>query len=173
VLFLVKDRYGIIIRGQTFRQFIIINLGFILKMLLQSSIFREIDNLSRHVNGIYEKIFKKYGLQRGQFVFITRIVENENINLKQLAKNVRVDKTTVTKAIQKLEDSGYIVKQIDQVDNRIIHLLPTEKCIKIYNCIIQEKNQILGNVINKFTPEEFEFYINMTINMNSFLDKIQ
>ena len=112
-------------------------------------------------------------MQRGQFVFITRIVENENINLKQLAKNVRVDKTTVTKAIQKLEDSGYIVKQIDQVDNRIIHLLPTEKCVSIYNCIIQEKNQILGNVINKFTPEEFEFYINMTINMNSFLDKIQ
>jgi hypothetical protein len=72
VLFLVKDRYGIIIRGQIFRQLIIINLGFILKMLLQSSIFREIDNLSRHVNGIYEKIFKKYGLQRGQFVFITR-----------------------------------------------------------------------------------------------------
>lgn len=143
------------------------------RMLLQSSIFREIDNLSRHINVIYEKIFKKYGLQRGQFVFITRIVENKNINLKQLAQNVRVDKTTVTKAIQKLEDSGYIVKKIDHIDNRIIHLLPTEKCISIYNCIIQEKNQILSSVINKFTAQEFEFYINMTINMNSYLDKIQ
>lgn len=144
-----------------------------LKMLLQSSIFREIDNLSRHINGIYEKIFKKYGLQRGQFVFITRIVENQNINLKQLARNVRVDKTTVTKAIQKLEDSGYIIKQTDHIDNRVIHLFPTEKCIHIYNCIIQEKNQILGNLINKFTPEEFEFYIKMTISMNMHLDKIQ
>lgn len=142
-------------------------------MLLQSSIFREIDNLSRHINGIYEKIFKKYGLQRGQFVFITRIVENQNINLKQLARNVRVDKTTVTKAIQKLEDSGYIIKQTDHIDNRVIHLFPTEKCIHIYNCIIQEKNQILSNLINKFTPEEFEFYIKMTISMNTHLDKIQ
>lgn len=142
-------------------------------MLLQSSIFREIDNLSRHINGIYEKIFKKYGLQRGQFVFITRIVENQNINLKQLARNVRVDKTTVTKAIQKLEDSGYIIKQTDHIDNRVIHLFPTEKSIHIYNCIIQEKNQILGNLINKFTPEEFEFYIKMTISMNTHLDKIQ
>ena len=108
-------------------------------MLLQSSIFREIDNLSRHINGIYEKYSKIWLCSVGNFVFITRIVENQNINLKQLARNVRVDETTVTKAIQKLEDSGYIIKQTDHIDNRVIHLFPTEKSIHIYNCIIQEK----------------------------------
>ncbi|MBX9866333.1 MAG: MarR family transcriptional regulator [Burkholderiales bacterium] len=141
--------------------------------MLQSNIFREIDNLSKHINIIYEKIFKKYGLQRGQFAFITRIVENKNINLKQLAQNIRVDKATVTKAMQKLEESGYVIKKIDQTDNRIIHLLPTEKCTRIYTCIIQEKNQLLSSIINKFTSEELELYISITRDINICLDKIR
>lgn len=141
--------------------------------MLQSTIFREIDNLARHINNTYENIFKKYGLQRGQFVFISRIVENKSINLKELAHAVRVDKTTVTKATQKLEEAGYITKQIDITDNRIIHLTPTDKCINIYESIIREKNDIINNIINKFPSKDVTSYIDMTRSLNEYLDSIE
>lgn len=141
--------------------------------MLQSTIFREIDNLARHINYTYENIFKEYRLHRGQFVFISRIVENKSINLKELAKSVRVDKTTVTKAIQKLEEAGYINKQIDHIDNRIIHLTPTDKCIDIYESIIKEKNDIINNIISKFSTKDITSYIEMTRHLNEYLDSIE
>lgn len=141
--------------------------------MLESTIFREIDNLARHINNTYESIFKKYGLHRGQFAFISRIVENKSINLKELAKTIRVDKTTVTKAIQKLEDSGYINKKIDLIDNRMIHLTPTEQGIKIYEEIIAEKNSLLHTVISKFNATEITAYIKTTRQLNNYLDNIE
>lgn len=138
--------------------------------MLQSTVFREIDNLARHINNIYESIFKKYGLHRGQFVFISRIVENKSINLKELAKTIRVDKTTVTKAIQKLEDSGYINKKVDQTDNRIIHLIATELGVSLYQNIIADKNALLGDIMDKFSIEEITEYIAMTRKLNNQLD---
>ena len=140
--------------------------------MLQSTIFRDLDNLSKHINKIYETIFKKYGLQRGQFVFITRIVENECISLKELAAQIRVDKTTVTKAIQKLDSAGYIIKIIDKLDNRIIHLMPTEKAFTTYTEIITEKNKILQSVFANFTSLETDSFITMLNSLNNCLDNI-
>lgn len=138
--------------------------------MLKRLVFREIDNLSRNINNIYESIFKRYGLHRGQFIFISRIVEQQSINLKELARITRVDKTTVTKAIQKLEESGYISKKIDSNDNRVIHLTATLKCIDLYNNIIIEKNNILSSIMDNFTASDVEFYIYMTKQLNSYLD---
>lgn len=140
--------------------------------MIQYSIFREVDNLSRHINNIYENIFKKYRLHRGQFIFISRIVENQNINLKDLAKITRADKTTVTKAVQKLEENQYITKHIDPTDNRIIHLHPTELCIELYNKVISEKNKFLEAVLTDFPTAEIASYIQMTKNLNNYLDKV-
>ena len=140
--------------------------------MLQSTIFRDLDNLSKHINKIYETIFKKYGLQRGHFVFITRIVENECISLKELAAQIRVDKTTVTKAIQKLDSAGYIIKIIDKLDNRIIHLMPTEKAFTTYTEIITEKNKILQSVFANFTSLEIDSFITMLNSLNNCLDNI-
>lgn len=140
--------------------------------MIQYSIFREVDSLSRHINNIYENIFKKYRLHRGQFIFISRIVENQNINLKDLAKITRADKTTVTKAVQKLEENQYITKHIDATDNRITHLHPTELCIELYNKVISEKNKFLEAVLKDFPTAEVASYIQMTKNLNNYLDKV-
>ncbi len=139
--------------------------------MLKRLVFREIDCLSRNVNNIYESIFRKYGLHRGQFLLVSRIVEQNRINLKELSKITRVDKTTVTKAIQKLELAGYILKEYDIDDNRIIHLVATEKCISLYNKIIMEKNQVLSLIMDNFTAEDVDFYIKMTKQLNGYLDR--
>ncbi|MEN9945878.1 MAG: hypothetical protein RLZZ293_264 [Pseudomonadota bacterium] len=132
-----------------------------LKSMLNNSIFRDIDNLAKHINNIYETIFRHYGLHRGQFAFLSRIVENKHISLKQLSITLRVDKTTVTKATQKLEASGYINKQVDTQDHRLIHLIATQRGINLYQNIINQKNQIIDDVITNFAPNQIEQFTQM------------
>lgn len=124
--------------------------------MLKSTLFRDINNLSKHINSLYESIFRRYGLHRGQFAFITMIVENKSISLKDLALSLRVDKTTVTKAVQKLEIVGYITKIQDDYDNRLFHLIATEKGLDLYKDIIREKNQILEKTLKNFSKQDIE-----------------
>lgn len=135
--------------------------------MLHNNIFRDIDDLSKHINNIYESIFKKYGLHRGQFAFITRIVENEQISLRELAENLRLDKTSVTRAVQKLESAGYVIKTQDIDDSRLFHLTITPKGLLLYQNIIEEKNRIIDKILDAFSPVEIKLLTDLIQRLNT------
>lgn len=132
-----------------------------MSLQLKNNILRDIDTVARESHSIYEAKFKNHNLQRGQFIFLTRICENPGINLKELSYKLKMDKTTVTKAIQKLIIAGYISKNVNKQDNRIANLTPTDKAIKMYDEIISEKNRIIDICLNGITHEEFETLNNL------------
>lgn len=131
-------------------------IGFyiIMPRQLTNTILRDIDTLVREIHALYESKFKHYDLQRGQFIFLTRVYENPGISLSHLSYELKLDKTTITRAIQKLIDSRYLIKQQDAVDKRIWHLFYTDKCKELYNEIIMEKNRIISICFNGVSDEE-------------------
>ncbi|MBV7273663.1 MarR family transcriptional regulator [Clostridiaceae bacterium UIB06] len=100
--------------------------------------------------------FKEINLQKGQFIFLTRICENQGINQIDLSNLLKVDKTTTTKATQKLIEAGYIDKKRDHIDKRIWRLYPKEKALKVYSFIIEEENRNIEICFNNFSAEEKE-----------------
>mgnify|MGYP000971730839 FL=1 len=132
---------------------------------LNSDILREIGALSRCINSINDVKFKEINLQKGQFTFLTRICENHGINLIDLSNLLKVDKTTTTKAIQKLIEAGYIYKERDAVDKRIWRLYPMEKALEVYAFIIGEENRSIEICLNNFTSEEKELVNNLVKKM--------
>lgn len=125
-----------------------------MNLLLTSTLLRDLDNLIREIHTIYEANFKSYSLQKGQFAYITRVCENEGINLAELSFRLKVDKTTTTKAAQKLINSGFIIKVQDDLDRRVWHLYPTNKTRELYSQIIGEKNRVLELCFSGFSDNE-------------------
>lgn len=125
---------------------------------LTNTILRNIDTLTREINALYESKFKDYNLQRGQFIFLTRIYENPGISLSELAYELKMDKTTITRAIHKLIESGYIYKQQDLHDKRLWHLYATARCQVIYGEIISEKNRIIAICFNGIDSAEINIF---------------
>lgn len=121
---------------------------------LDSYILREIGTLSRCIHCISDLKFKELKLQKGQFTFLTRICENPGINQIDLSNILKVDKTTTTKAIQKLIDAGYISKEKDDIDKRMWRLYPKKKALETYEFIIDEENRNIGVCFDKFSEEE-------------------
>ena len=112
--------------------------------------------LSRCINAISDTKFKELALQRGQFIFLTRICENPGINHIDLSNLLKVDKTTTTKAIQKLIDAGYIYKTRDDLDKRMWRLYVEKKGFKIYSLVIEEENHNIAVCFANFTEKEKE-----------------
>ena len=121
---------------------------------LNSTILRDMDTLIREIHTLYELKFKSHDLQRGQFIFLTRIYENPGISLSDLSYELKMDKTTITRAIQKLIDAKYINKQQDNADKRLWHLYALDKCKNVYQEIIEEKNRIMSICFNGLNPKD-------------------
>lgn len=121
---------------------------------LNCTIFRDIGTLARTVHAICDLKYKELDLQKGQFIFLTRICENRGISLKELSIILKVDKTTTTKATQKLIKGGYIYKEKDTDDKRFFKLYPTDKALGIYKTIIEEENRAIATCMKDFTPEQ-------------------
>ena len=133
---------------------------------LDSKILREIGTLSRSIHSICDIKFKELKLQKGQFIYLTRICENPGINFIDLTRLLKVDKTSTTKAIQKLETEGYIERRKDIHDKRVIRLYPTEKGLKSYDDIIDEENKNMELCLKDFSEDEKDIVTKLIIKMS-------
>lgn len=121
---------------------------------LNNEVLREVGMLARCIQSISDIRFRELNLQRGQFIFLTRVCEHPGINHIDLSNILKVDKATTTKAIQKLITEDYVVRQRDELDKRVWHLLPSAKGQAIYPYIIGEENGNIDVCLRGFTPEE-------------------
>jgi len=123
---------------------------------LSLPILREIGSIARTIVARSDVAFKAYRLQKGQFVFLTRVCENPGTNLARLSDLARVDKTTTTKAVQKLVSLGYLDTERDELDGRSQRLSPTEKGLVVYDALIKEENGLIDSCLRGFSPEEID-----------------
>lgn len=123
---------------------------------LDSFVLREIGMLARCVQSISDINFKELHLQKGQYIYLTRICENPGISQIDLATMLKVDKSSTTKAIPKLEEAGYICKKRDADDKRLWRLYPEDKGMKVYEAVVTEENRNISVCFNGFSDGEKE-----------------
>ena len=121
---------------------------------LDYKVLRYVGSLSRAINSTADTKYKEFNLQKGQYLFITRICENPGINFIELSNMLKVDKTTTTKAVKKLIEIGYINKEQDENYKRSYKLTPTEKALEIYEKIIKEEAKQLEISFRGFSEEQ-------------------
>lgn len=127
-----------------------------LHLKLNSYILREIGALARCVQSINDIKLKEVKLQKGQMIFVTRICENPGINHIDLSNILKVDKTTTTKAVQKLIEAGYIDKVRDEEDKRMWRLHPRQKALDVYPMLVEVENKNIESCFSDFSEEEKE-----------------
>ncbi|CZQ88591.1 MarR family winged helix-turn-helix transcriptional regulator [Trichococcus ilyis] len=92
-----------------------------------AEVLREIGMIARALDSIANIEFKEYDLTRGQYLYLVRICENPGIIQEKLAEMIKVDRTTASRAIKKLEANGFIEKRADSTNKKIKMIFPTEK----------------------------------------------
>ena len=88
---------------------------------------REIGMIARALDSISNIEFNEFDLTKGQYLYVVRICENPGIIQEQLLDMIKVDRSTATRALQKLEINGFIEKKNDPHNRKNKKLFPTEK----------------------------------------------
>jgi DNA-binding MarR family transcriptional regulator len=88
-------------------------------------VLRDIGKIARALDSIANIEFKDYQLSKGQYLYLIRISENPGIIPDKLAEMIKVDRTTVARALKKLEEKGLIEKKADLQNKKIRRLFIT------------------------------------------------
>lgn len=124
-------------------------------------ILREIGMIARALDSISNIEFKEYDLTKGQYLYLVRICENPGIIQEKLAEMIKVDRTTASRAIKKLEINGFIEKKEDNDNKKIKKLFPTEKGESVYPFIIRENDYSNQVALSGFSENEVETIYNL------------
>lgn len=135
-------------------------------MELKNEVLREVGALGRCVQSVCDAKFRSLQLQRGQFIFLARICEMPGIHPQKLALLLKVDKATVTKAVQKLMLAGYIRREQNPEDQRSCCLYPEEKGSAAYKEILAEENANVDCCLQGLSAEEADLVVRILQKMN-------
>ncbi|MCQ2026766.1 MarR family winged helix-turn-helix transcriptional regulator, partial [Clostridium butyricum] len=99
---------------------------------------------------------------------LTSLYESDRkLTMKEIAKKIGKDKSTVTPLINKLIDLGYIQKEKSPIDKRITYISLTPKAREIESTFNNISNQVKETAYKDFTKEEKEEFLRLLKKLNS------
>ncbi|HZH59752.1 MAG TPA: MarR family winged helix-turn-helix transcriptional regulator, partial [Metabacillus sp.] len=131
----------------------------------------EIGMIARALNSISNIEFKEYDLTKGQYLYLVRICENPGIIQEKLAELIKVDRTTASRAIKKLEINGFIEKKEDKHNKKIKKLFPTEKGENVFPIIKRENDYSNMVALKGFSETEVETIFNLLQRVRKNIEK--
>ena len=120
----------------------------------QTYFTKYISILYRQGNRFYDRELAKYNIGYGQQFYLPRIYENQGLSMYELARLGHFDKGTVTKAVQKLEEQGYLRIETNERDKRIRRLYTTEKAEPVIQTLYRVRRQWHETLIRGLAAEE-------------------
>jgi DNA-binding MarR family transcriptional regulator len=96
-----------------------------------SSLGRWISILYRYRQNFLNKRLDSYRIGCGQHMFLLALARNDGINQEELSDYTKMDKATTAKAVKKLEEEGYVNRDVNAADKRAYQVVLTPKARKV------------------------------------------
>ena len=100
------------------------------------------------------QLFEAIGLYRGQPPLLQALWKQEGLTHTQLAANLRVSPSTITKMLQRMGKAGFIVRKLDTEDERVSRVYLTEAGHAIQAQVQATFGTMESEAFSGFTLEE-------------------
>lgn len=117
-----------------------------------------VEQLARIVSTLYEDMLAKTNLQRGQYVYLLYLAKYDGANQYDISRDLLIDKTTVAKALKKMEESGIITRRTDARDKRKVNVHLSAKGKQLYHEVQSVANRIEHMMTKNIHPDHSEAF---------------
>lgn len=108
----------------------------------------------RNTQTYLDRVLKKYDISSGTFRYLFILEKTDGINQADISREMGTDKAVCTRAINKLEESDYVYREINDQDKRMFNVHLTEKAKKIIPEIHREISKFEDMITHSLTQEE-------------------
>ncbi|HON87731.1 MAG: MarR family transcriptional regulator [Firmicutes bacterium] len=120
----------------------------------------EIERLLRHVSFIIKRrgrdILKDFDITTPQFLALQVLRDEPGITMGELCEKLFLACSTATDLVDRMEKNGYVNRQRDLEDRRVIRLFITEKGEEIIHEVILARRRYVEQILKQLSAEEIE-----------------
>ncbi|MBR5868922.1 MAG: MarR family transcriptional regulator [Clostridia bacterium] len=123
----------------------------------------ETHRIMRYINRTFRcgKLYRneslaKIGLEGSDQPFVLHLCHSPGISQEQLAREIYIDKSGVARKLASLEKRGYIRRESDPQDKRVLRVYPTEMLLEMLPAIRNSNTEWNRRILEGFTEEEKE-----------------
>lgn len=123
--------------------------------------------LHRFAIQFYNRSENETGLRGVQYPYLSYICRHEGCMQDEIAEHLHVNKSNVTRQIDKLKAGGMIDILKDPEDERICRVYPTDKARQsrtVVLGVIEEWNKILSSGLTEDETEQLKFLLDKALN---------
>ena len=117
-------------------------------------ILKHIAGMSRMASAYFTERMARFDLGAGQQFFMHRIAKYPGVSMAELARMGFYDNCTVTRAVKRLADGGYVRMEPDARDGRIKRLYATDAAEELLREIHLMRQDWYSIATDGFTEEE-------------------
>ena len=136
-------------------------------LLLNNQLCFPIYLCSKEIIRKYTPILKELDLTYTQYIVMMYFWEKEKSNVKEIAKTLWLDSSTLTPLLKKLENKGYITRERSTYDERNLDVSVTKKGMNLRNKAlgIPEKMGKCLNLSKEETKTLYEIIYKILMNV--------
>ena len=112
--------------------------------------------LTRQMHTLQAQYLDHLGVGMGQSIILREIISHYGITEAQLSTLLKLDKSTVTRAVRRLVEAGYVEKKRNPADRRSHYLLSTNMAKVLEPQFDMADQSLIEALINGFSGEEIE-----------------
>jgi DNA-binding MarR family transcriptional regulator len=114
--------------------------------------------LTRQMHTLQTRYLDHLGLGMGQSLILREIMTHYGINEAQVSILLKLDKSTVTRAVKRLVEAGYVHKKPNPADRRSHHLLSTNMAKVLKSQFDMADQSLAEALLKEFNEEDTEMF---------------
>ena len=100
----------------------------------------------------------RYDLTAAQALVILIVCDFKMLTQDEITKRLSLDKSVIAKTVNKLLETGFLLRQTNARDKRTYDICPTEKAWEAYPVVKEEVERCFQRMTQRMTDEERETF---------------
>lgn len=121
-----------------------------------NQITKDMHDIARAQSRYRVKYMEALGLKGCHANYLLALCAEPGISQEQLSARIYADKSNVARQLAMLEEGGYVRREVDRSDKRVMLVYPTEKALGLLPLIIQKQAEWETFVTETLSVEERE-----------------
>lgn len=122
----------------------------------ENELMNLIRTINLHMNNSFNRFYAPYGLTRPQAIVLSEVCEQKSITVCLLAEKLNMTYSNLSLITQRLERTGFLIRQRDLQDQRVVMLLPSEKAINMIQDVQSHVSTMVDTMVGKLEQQEKE-----------------
>lgn len=134
--------------------------------MFERCLYFNTNSLMRKLNSRWEAAFARFDLPPSHGYLLRLVLENPGLTQQKIAKELRLNKSTVARFIASLEKKELLTRQESDNDQREKVVIPSKQALALQEELMQLGNELYADMCNLLGREEVESFVKVSRVLN-------